>query len=314
MRPPVPPNEPSRLAALHRLRVLDTGPETDFDDIVGLASDMCGAPISLVSLVDSHRQWFKAKIGIDAVETELDVSFCAHAILGRDLLVVPDAMMDSRFADNPAVQRGAGIRFYAGAPLLTSDGNALGTLCVVGFDPHRLTLGQIKGLRALAHQVAEQLELRLMAITEDVGRITETTPIDLTFLVTGRTRELRPIADARDVAITLAVGAPCVVGADYRLLVKAVDYVIFTALKAAPPGGRVALRVSDLDGPTLDVSHSGGSIAPAWQRDLADERAADDPVPRAVAAILRAHEATVGDVGGSHGSPDVRFQIKFPSH
>jgi GAF domain-containing protein len=313
MRPPIPPNEPARQAALDRLRILDTGPEADFDDIVGLASDLCGAPISLVSLVDSRRQWFKAKIGLDAEETERDVSFCAHAILGRDLLVVPNAAVDARFADNPAVQGASGIRFYAGAPLLTRDGTALGTLCVVDFDPHRLTLAQSRGLRALAHQVTEQLELRLMALTEDAGRVEETTPIDLAYLVDGRIRELRPIAEARDIAITLAVGGPCVVSADFQRLARALDYVIFTALKAAPPGGRVAARVSHLTGPTLDVGHSGGSIAPAWQRDLAGHQRADEPVPRAVAAILRAHEATVREVGEPLGSPDVRFQLRFPS-
>lgn len=311
MRPPTPPNEPARQAALEQLQVLDTGPEADFDDIVGLASEICGAPISLVSLVDSRRQWFKAKVGIDAEETDREVSFCAHAILGRDLLVVPDATMDRRFADNPMVQGGLGIRFYAGAPLLTSDGNALGTLCVVDFDPHRLGLAQIKGLRALAHQVAEQLELRLMAIT-DLGAGGETSPVDLIYLVDRLIQELRPIADARNTAITLAVGNPCVVSADFRRLGKALDYVIFTALKAAPPGGRVAVRVSDAGGPMLDMSHSGGSIAPAWQRDLSGARAADDPVPRAASAILRAHHATVRDAGEPLGSPDVRFQLKFP--
>src|SRR4051794_25646088 len=175
MRPPVPPNETSRVAALEHFQVLDTEPEADFDDIVGIAAEIWEAPISLISLIDSHRQWFKAKVGIDAAETARDVSFCAHAILGRDLMVVPDATLDARFADNPAVHGAAGIRFYAGAPLLTSDGSVLGTLCVVDFDPHRLTLTQTRGLRALARQVAEQLELRLLAMTDDADEIGETT-------------------------------------------------------------------------------------------------------------------------------------------
>src|SRR6201986_4374124 len=114
------------------MAVLDTAPETDFDDIVRIASEICGAPISLVSLVDTERQWFKAKIGnLAGAETPREVAFCAHAIMGRDLMVVPDAMADARFADNPFVQEKDGIRFYAGAPLLTAGGAALGTLCVV---------------------------------------------------------------------------------------------------------------------------------------------------------------------------------------
>src|SRR5689334_22617154 len=130
MLPPVPRDEESRLTALHDLQVLDSGPEADFDDIVALASDLCGAPISLVSLVDADRQWFKAKIGLELDETHRDVSFCAHAILGSDLMIVPDASADERFADHPFVQATPGVRFYAGAPLRTGAGSALGTLCV----------------------------------------------------------------------------------------------------------------------------------------------------------------------------------------
>src|SRR3712207_6631246 len=131
MRAPIPSDEADRLRALHELDVLDTGAEAEFDDIVALASRICGVPMSLVSLIDADRQWIKAKVGTDVTETTRDVSFCAHAILGRDLLVVPDARLDARFADNPGVVTDPGVRFYAGAPLITTDGYAVGTLCVV---------------------------------------------------------------------------------------------------------------------------------------------------------------------------------------
>lgn len=160
MRPPIPPDEADRLRALHELDILDTAAEPEFDDLVALASHICGVPMSLVSLIDADRQWFKARIGVAEAETSRDVSFCAHAILGRDLMVVPDATTDARFADHPAVLGNPGIRFYAGAPLVTTDGYALGTLCVVDETPRRLTLGQLQALRALARQVTAQLELR----------------------------------------------------------------------------------------------------------------------------------------------------------
>lgn len=165
MRAPLPADEAERLRVLHELEVLDTAAEADFDDIVTLASRICGVPMSLVSLIDTDRQWIKAKVGTDATETTRDVSFCAHAILGRDLMVVPDARLDSRFADNPGVLTEPGVRFYAGAPLVTTDGYAVGTLCVVDITPHRLTLDQLRALRALARQVTRQLELNRYAAT-----------------------------------------------------------------------------------------------------------------------------------------------------
>ncbi|GAA0501058.1 sensor histidine kinase [Paractinoplanes deccanensis] len=164
MKAPLPDNEIDRLAALYALDILDSAPEQDFDDIVALASNVCGTPMSLVSLVDTDRQWFKARVGTEATETDREVSFCAHAILGRDLLVVPDATKDSRFADNPTVTAGDGIRFYAGAPLVTTDGYALGTLCVIDNEPRSLDVEQLQALRALARQVTSQMELRRHAI------------------------------------------------------------------------------------------------------------------------------------------------------
>jgi signal transduction histidine kinase len=164
MKAALPDNETNRLAALYSLNVLDSVPEKDFDDIVALAATVCGVPMSLVSMVDVDRQWFKARTGTDLTETSRDLSFCAHAILGRDLLVVPDAQQDARFRDNPAVDTDGGIRFYAGAPLITTDGFALGTLCVVDNQPRRLDVEQLQALRALGRQVTSQLEMRRYAV------------------------------------------------------------------------------------------------------------------------------------------------------
>ena len=193
MEAPHPSNETDRLAALYALGVLDTEAEKDFDDIVALASNVCGVPMSLVSLIDTDRQWFKARIGTDLTETPRELSFCAHAILGKDLLVVPDTQRDARFADNPAVLSGEGIRFYAGAPLITSDGFGLGTLCVVDSKPRHLEVEQLQALRALAGQVTAQLELRRYAVTlaNTTARLQELErrKDDLTALVGG---ELKP--------------------------------------------------------------------------------------------------------------------------
>jgi len=160
MNAPLPKNEAKRLKVLWQYDVLDTVPEEIFDDLTDLAASICEAPIALISLVDEDRQWFKSRIGVTLKETSRDISFCAHAILQNDLFIVPDATQDPRFKDNPLVTGSQKIRFYAGAPLVSPDGHALGTLCVLDKKPRQLRPEQQQALRVLAHHVVSQLELR----------------------------------------------------------------------------------------------------------------------------------------------------------
>lgn len=155
-----PKNEEARVAALEKYAILDTDPELAFDDLTLLASFACKTPIALISLIDEQRQWFKARVGLSISETSRDVAFCSTVILQPEIFVVPDALADERFRDNPLVVSEPHIRFYAGAPLITEDGYALGTLCVIDQKPRELEPDQKDALKALSRLVLAQLEFR----------------------------------------------------------------------------------------------------------------------------------------------------------
>lgn len=155
-----PLSEKDRLRALREYRILDTPPEQAYDDLAGLASQICETPIAVISLLDEQRQWFKARVGVTVQETSREAAFCAHTILGTETLVIPDATDDPRFADSALVVGQPRIRFYAGAPLISLSGQALGAMCVMDRVPRTLTSRQLAGLEMLARQAVTHLELR----------------------------------------------------------------------------------------------------------------------------------------------------------
>jgi GAF domain-containing protein len=157
---PTPANEVERLRTLRSYKILDTKPEERFDELTRLAALICGVPISLISLIDTDRQWFKSRFGLDVEETPRAQAFCTHAIMQPDMFVVPDATKDERFAQNPLVTGDLHIRFYAGAPLAARDGHVLGTLCVIDHEPHTLTEAQKEALKLVGRLVIANFELR----------------------------------------------------------------------------------------------------------------------------------------------------------
>lgn len=160
IKAPVGKNEAERLQALLDYKILDTKEDVAFDQLVEMASKICDVPIALVSLIDSDRQWFKANVGLDAKETPRDISFCGHAIHQKDIFIINEASLDERFKGNPLTTGYPHIRFYAGTPLITPEGHAIGTLCVIDQKPRELSEDQKRFLKILSEQVIAQLELK----------------------------------------------------------------------------------------------------------------------------------------------------------
>jgi diguanylate cyclase (GGDEF)-like protein len=166
--PAIPVDEASRLDALRSLNILDTAAEERFDRLTRLAKRAFGVPIALVSLVDANRQWFKSCQGLSVSETPRHVSFCGHAILSREVLVVPDALLDERFHDNPLVVGEPKIRFYAGCPLAAPNGSRLGTLCLIDREPRALDAGDLEVLRDLAGMAEREVAAIQMATMDEL--------------------------------------------------------------------------------------------------------------------------------------------------
>lgn len=165
MKIPLPENEIERLHRLYSFQILDTESSEEFDDLTAIASTVCQTPIALISLLDDHRQWFLSKIGLEVSETPREISFCTHAIVNPEqTFIVPDAMKDERFVNNPLVTKNPNIRFYAGAPLVTRDGMALGTLCVIDNQARTLSDEQEKILTILSRRVTRAIEKNLLFI------------------------------------------------------------------------------------------------------------------------------------------------------
>lgn len=160
---PLPANETERLEALRQYQVLDSGKERNYDEISRLAAFICGTPMAAVTLIDKDRQWFKSTAGFEATETSREAAFCGYTVLQNDILVVEDATKDARFASSPLVTGNPNIRFYAGAPLLSHDECAIGSLCVIDTVPRVLSASQMAALTSLSHLVMTELELRKLS-------------------------------------------------------------------------------------------------------------------------------------------------------
>ena len=164
---PIPEDDADRLATLYRYSILDTEPEQGFEDVTTLASEICGTRFALISFVDLNRQWFKSEVGLGAPATGRAESFCACALTSPEPLIVEDTLLDPRFAENPLVLGEPGIRFYAGAPLVASNGHVLGTVCVFDSEPRSISESQVRALKALSRQVMSLLEARLRLLENE---------------------------------------------------------------------------------------------------------------------------------------------------
>lgn len=170
--PDIPQEEEARLQTLRSLNILDTLPEERFDRLTRMAKRLFGVPIALVCLIDENRQWFKSADGLSVSETPRDISFCAHAILGNETFVIPDATNDDRFADNPLVLNEPNIRFYAGCPLRSLNGSQLGTLCIIDQKPRSLSEEDLEILKDLTSMVERELSAVQLATLDELTNIT----------------------------------------------------------------------------------------------------------------------------------------------
>lgn len=160
MNPLLSNNEAAKLVDLHQYQILDTSAEQAFDDLAFLAAQICATPIALINLIDANRQCFKARVGLDVKEMPVDIGFCPLCVQQRDVLIIPDTLNDERFATSPVVTSAPYVRFYAGVPLITSEGQALGTICVVDHVPRKINQKQVESLKAISRLVMKQLESR----------------------------------------------------------------------------------------------------------------------------------------------------------
>ncbi|MDZ8224913.1 GAF domain-containing sensor histidine kinase [Nostoc sp. ChiVER01] len=200
-------SETLRLQALYQYNILDTIYEAAFDDLTRLAAQICGTPIALISLVDESRQWFKSKVGLDSESSSRDLAFCAHAILQpHETLIISDTLLDPRFATNPLVTSDPCIRFYAGAPLITPEGYALGTLCVIDHVPRQMNSEQLEALQALSRQVMAQMELKRNIY--NLERITNNKHKQIEYLISALSHDLRtPLLGTRGTLYAMLGGA-----------------------------------------------------------------------------------------------------------
>ena len=293
------PHDPSRgeverLEALRRYAVLDTLPEEAMDDLTTLAAHLCEAPIAIISFVDERRQWFKSKVGLDVTETPRDWSFCAHALEQKELLIVPDATQDARFAQNPMVTGEPGIRFYAGAPLVTPEGAVLGTLCVIDHVPRKLTAAQKQALCVLSRQVMTQLELRrrtceLQASERKLRAIIDTEPECVKLLgADARLYEINPaglrLIEAESLETVAGRNLLPVVVPEHRAAVRAMLAAVAGGekrdLQFRMIGFKGAERWVEMNGVPFHDDATGQNLVLSISHDVTERRRAEEKIQR----------------------------------
>ena len=291
--PPIIADEAARQAALDQYQILDTPPEEAFDEIARLAAEICGTPSAMISLIDMQRQWFKARVGIVATQAPREIAFCAHGVTNpHEMLVVPDAQLDPRFVDNPFVINDPHIRFYAGTPLITPEGHAIGMLCVTDNVPHEINPTQLHALQVLGHQVMMQMELRRQihelqhAITARTASERETLLLNQVIAAAAAAQDMTTVFDVVCHELAQAFDVP---QATCALLDGKGDYLTVVSEYCAPGRPSGIGKVIPVTGNTLiEVTFATG--APVQIGDVhADARAtvaADLYATRGTAAIL----------------------------